>query len=88
MSTKVTFRKVIWRAANQGKQLIQLNIFVGSINGIGSLYLYSVVDTCCGFAFGRLSDSKQQKTAIALLYRVVLPILQRALSENRADPDV
>lgn len=50
-------------SSKPGKQLNQLTWFAGSFNGIGSIYLFLVDDTCCGVAFGMLSDYKTEENS-------------------------
>lgn len=46
---------------------------VGSLKGIGRVYLHAVVDTHGSFAFGFLHVNKQPEAAVAVLHNEVLP---------------
>ena len=47
--------------------------FVGSLKGVGKVYLHAVVDTFGSYAFGFLHVSKQPEAAVAVLHNDVLP---------------
>ncbi|WP_239995107.1 DDE-type integrase/transposase/recombinase, partial [Rhodosalinus sediminis] len=47
--------------------------FVGSLKGVGKVYLHAVVDTYGSYAFGFLHVSKQPEAAVAVLHNDVLP---------------
>lgn len=49
---------------------------VGSLKGIGRIYLQAVVDTYGSFAFGKLYPSKLPETAADVLYDRVLPFYE------------
>ena len=46
---------------------------VGTLKGIGRVYLHAVVDTFGSYAFGFLHVSKQPEAAVAVLHNDVLP---------------
>jgi transposase InsO family protein len=46
---------------------------VGSLKGVGKVYLHAVVDTFGSYAFGFLHVSKQPEAAVAVLHNDVLP---------------
>jgi transposase InsO family protein len=55
-------------------QLLSADTFmVGSLKGIGRVYLHAVVDTHGSYAFGFLHVSKQPEAAAAVLHNDVLP---------------
>ena len=55
-------------------QLLSADTFmVGSLKGIGRVYLHAVVDTYGSYAFGFLHVSKQPEAAVAVLHNDVLP---------------
>src|SRR5919112_3597862 len=55
-------------------QLLSADTFmVGSLKGIGRVYLHAVVDTHGSYAFGFLHISKQPEAAVAVLHNDVLP---------------
>jgi transposase InsO family protein len=55
-------------------QLLSADTFmVGTLKGIGRVYLHAVVDTYGSYAFGFLHVSKQPEAAVAVLHNDVLP---------------
>lgn len=72
-----------------GYLLCQDTFMVGTLKGIGRVYLQAVVDTYGSFAFGKLYTSKLPETAVDVLYDRVLPfyeaqglIVENILSDN------
>ncbi len=59
-----------------GYLLCQDTFMVGSLKGIGRVYLQAVVDTYGSFAFGKLYTSKLPETAVDVLYDRVLPFYE------------
>jgi transposase InsO family protein len=59
-----------------GYLLSQDTFLVGTLKGIGRVYLQAVVDTFGSFAFGKLYTSKLPETAVDILYDRVLPFYQ------------
>ena len=49
---------------------------VGTIKGVGRIYLQAVVDTYGSYAFGKLYNSKLAETAADVLYDKVLPFYE------------
>ena len=65
---------------------------VGTIKGIGKVYLQTVVDTYGSYAFGKLYASKTPETAADVLYDRVLPFyeeqglaVERILTDNGSE---
>ena len=56
-----------------GELLSAETFFLGSLKGIGKVYLHAVVDTFGSYAFGFLHVSKQPEAAVAVLHNDVLP---------------
>lgn len=56
-----------------GELLGQDTFFVGTLKGVGRVYLHAVVDTCSSFAFGFLHTSKVPECAVAVLHNEALP---------------
>ena len=56
-----------------GYLLCQDTFLVGTLKGIGRIYLQAVVDSFGSFAFGKLYTSKIPETAVDILYDRVLP---------------
>lgn len=56
-----------------GELLSAGTFLVGSLKGIGRVYLHAVVDTHGSYAFGFLHVSKQPEAAVAVLHNDVLP---------------
>ena len=60
-----------------GELLCQDTKTVGSISGIGRIYLHAVVDSYGSYAFGFLYTSKIPEAAIAVLHNEVIPCYQK-----------
>jgi transposase InsO family protein len=59
-------------------QLLSADTFmVGTLKGIGRVYLHAVVDTFGSYAFGFLHVSKQPEAAVAVLHNDVVPFYAR-----------
>jgi transposase InsO family protein len=61
------------RRRTPGELLCADTFFVGSLKGVGKVYLHAVVDTFGSYAFGFLHVSKQPEAAVAVLHNEVLP---------------
>ena len=60
-------------------QLLSADTFiVGSLKGIGRVYLHAVVNTHGSYAFGFLHVSKQPEAAVAVLHNDVLPFYEKS----------
>lgn len=59
-----------------GELLNQDTFFVGTLKGVGKVWLHAVVDTFSSYAFGFLFASKQPEAAVAVLHNDVLPFYQ------------
>lgn len=59
-----------------GELLCADTFFVGSLKGVGKVYLHAVVDTYGSYAFGFLHVSKQPEAAVAVLHNEVLPFYE------------
>lgn len=59
-----------------GYLLCQDTFMVGTLKGVGRVYLQAVVDTYSSFAFGKLYTSKLPETAADVLYDRVLPFYE------------
>ncbi len=70
------FRERKVESAYPGYLLSQDTFFVGTIKGVGSIYLQNVVDTYGSYAFGKLYTSKLPETAADVLYDRVLPFYE------------
>jgi transposase InsO family protein len=56
-------------------QLLSADTFmVGTLKGIGRVYLHAVIDTFGSYAFGFLHVSKQPEAAVAVLHNDVVPL--------------
>ena len=60
-----------------GELLSADTFFVGTLKGVGKVYLHAVVDTHGSYAFGFLHVSKQPEAAVAVLHNDVLPFYHR-----------
>jgi transposase InsO family protein len=70
------FRERKVESAYPGYLLSQDTFFVGTIKGVGRIYLQNVVDTYGSYAFGKLYTSKLPETAADVLYDRVLPFYE------------
>ncbi len=60
-------------SAAPGELLSQDTFLVGTLKGVGKVYLQAVVDTYGSYAFGYLHTGKVPEHAVAVLYNDVLP---------------
>lgn len=67
------FRERHFESIRPGEILVQDAIFIGSVEGLGKVYLEAVVDTFCSYAFGFLHMGKLPDCAVAVLHYEVLP---------------
>jgi transposase InsO family protein len=67
------FRERHVESGRPGELLSQDTFLVGTLKGIGRVYLHAVVDTFGSYAFGFLHVSKQPEAAVAALHNEVLP---------------
>lgn len=67
------FRERHVESSRPGELLSADTFSVGTIKGIGRIYLHAVVDTYGSYAFGYLHTSKQPEAAALLLHNDVLP---------------
>ena len=71
------FRERHVESAAPGELLSADTFFVGSLKGVGKVYLHAAVDTYGSYAFGFLHVSKQPEAAVAVLHSGVLPFYRR-----------
>lgn len=67
------FRERHVESSRPGELLAADTFQVGTFNGIGKVYLHSVVDTYGSYAFGFLHTSKLPAAAVAVLHNDALP---------------
>jgi transposase InsO family protein len=67
------FRERHVESSAPGELLSADTFFVGSLKGVGRVYLHAVVDAFGSYAFGFLHVSKQPEAAVAVLHNDVLP---------------
>jgi transposase InsO family protein len=67
------FRERHIESERPGELLSADTFMVGTLKGIGRVYLHAVVDTFGSYAFGFLHVSKQPEAAVAVLHNDVLP---------------
>jgi transposase InsO family protein len=60
-------------SSRPGELLSADTFMVGTLKGLGRVYLHAVVDTFGSYAFGFLHVSKQPEAAVAVLHNDVLP---------------
>jgi transposase InsO family protein len=70
------FRERHVESGKPGELLSADTFMVGSLKGVGRVYLHAVVDTHGSYAFGFLHVSKQPEAAVAVLHNDVLPFYQ------------
>lgn len=63
-------------SSRPGELVSQDTFYVGTLKGVGRVYLHTVVDTFGSYAFGFLYTSKQPEAAVAVLHNDVLPFYQ------------
>jgi hypothetical protein len=73
---KATDPQVHIEAPHSGYLLCQDTYFVGTIKGVGRIYLQSVVDAHASLGFGKLYLSKMPMTAVDVLHDRVLPFYE------------
>jgi transposase InsO family protein len=83
------FRERHVESSRPGELLSQDTFYVGTLKGVGRVYLHAVVDTYSSYAFGFLHTSKQPEAAAAVLHNDVLPFykskgltIQALLTDN------
>lgn len=67
------FRERHVESGRPGELLCQDTFVVGTLKGVGRVYLHAVVDSYSSYAFGFLHTSKQPEAAVAVLHNDVLP---------------
>src|SRR3712207_5737067 len=67
------FRERHVESSRPGELLSADTFIVGTLKGIGRVYLHAVVDTFGSYSFGFLHVSKQPEAAVAVLHNEVLP---------------
>ena len=70
------FRERHVESSAPGELLYQDTFFVGHLKGVGKVYVHSVVDAYCSYAFGFLHTSKQSEAAEAVFHNDALPFYQ------------
>src|SRR5262249_2088316 len=63
-------------SSRPGELLAADTFHVGTFNGIGKVYLHTVVDTYGSYAFGFLHTSTVPEAAVSVLHNAVLPFYQ------------
>jgi transposase InsO family protein len=71
------FRERHVESSRPGELLSADTFMLGTLKGIGRVYLHAVVDTFGSYAFGFLHVSKQPEAAVAVLHNEVLPFYAR-----------
>jgi transposase InsO family protein len=64
--------------------LPQDTFFVGTLKGVGRLYLHTVIDTFGSYAFGFLHTTKQPEVAVAVMHNDLLPFYEEQGIEVKA----
>lgn len=63
-------------SSRPGELLSQDTFFVGTLKGVGRVYMHTVVDTYGSMAFGLLHTTKQPEAAVAVVHNEVLPFYE------------
>jgi len=71
-----SFRERHVESSGPGQLLSQDTFFVGTLKGVGRVYMHTVIDTYGSFAFGFLHTTKQPEAAVAVLHNEVLPFYE------------
>jgi transposase InsO family protein len=71
------FRERHVESGRPGELLSADTFMVGTLKGIGRVYLHAVVDTFGSYAFGFLHVSKQPEAAVAVVHNDVLPFYEK-----------
>jgi len=71
------FRERHVESSRPGELLCADTFFVGTLKGVGKVYLHEVIDTYGSYAFGYLHTSKQLAAAALVLHNDVLPFYQQ-----------
>ncbi len=71
-----SFRERHVESSGPGQLLSQDTFFVGTLKGVGRVYMHTVIDTYGSFAFGFLHTTKQPEAAVAVLHNDVLPFYE------------
>jgi len=71
------FRERHVESSRPGELLCADTFFVGTLKGVGKVYLHAVVDTYGSYAFGYLHTSRQPEAAALVLHNDVLPFYQQ-----------
>jgi transposase InsO family protein len=76
-------------SSKPGELLSQDTFYVGTLKGVGRVYLHAVVDTYGSYAFGFLHTTKQPEAAAVVLHNDVLPfykskglVIKAVLTDN------
>lgn len=67
------FRERHVESSRPGELLSQDTFYVGTLKGVGRVFLHVVVDTFSSYAFGFLHTTKQPEAAVAVLHNDALP---------------
>lgn len=71
-----SFRERHVESSGPGELLSQDTFFVGTLKGVGRVYMHTVIDTYGSFAFGFLHTTKQPEAAVAVVHNDVLPFYE------------
>jgi transposase InsO family protein len=79
-----SFRERHVESSGPGELLSQDTFFVGTLKGVGRVYMHTVIDTYGSFAFGFLHTTKQPEAAVAVVHNDVLPFYAEHSLEVKA----
>jgi len=72
-----SFKERHVESSGPGQLLSQDTFFVGTLKGVGRVYMHTVIDTYGSFAFGFLHTTKQPEAAVAVVHNEVLPFYEQ-----------
>lgn len=71
-----TFRERHVESSRPGELICQDTFLVGTLKGVGRVYLHAAVDTDGSYGFGFLHTTKRPEAAVALVHNDILPFYQ------------
>ena len=71
-------------SSGPGQLLSQDTFFVGTLKGVGRVYMHTVIDTYGSFAFGFLHTTKQPEAAVSVVHNDVVPFYKEHGIEVKA----
>jgi transposase InsO family protein len=79
-----SFKERHVESSGPGQLLSQDTFFVGTLKGVGRVYMHTVIDTYGSFAFGFLHTTKQPEAAVSVVHNDVVPFYKEHGIEVKA----